>query len=184
VDAVDAEDSWRAHLEESRRQKDEAFRHAPDSPIPPWERASFAGLSYFPPDPRYRFEAPLVEEPRRRVDIERSGGDAVAYVRLGHFELRLPDGEARLALYKTGGHAFLPFRDATSGKETYGAGRYLDPPQLPDGRFEVDFNRAYNPFCAYSEAYSCPFPPAENWLAVPVRAGEKAFAPPSGPSQA
>lgn len=172
---MDEEEAWREALEQGRHEKDQAFRHDPGSPIPPWERPSFKGLAYFPPDPRYRFVVPLVREPHRTLDIQRSGGDVVRYTRLGHFALRLPDGEARLALYESGGHAFLPFRDATSGKETYGAGRYLDPDELPDGRFEVDLNRAYSPFCAYNEAYSCPFPPPENWLKLPVRAGEKAY---------
>ena len=165
--------AWQDALERMRREKDEAFRHDPGSPIPPWERASFRGLSYYPPDPRYRLVVPLVEEPRRTLDIQRSGGDVVRYTRLGHFVLKLPAGEAKLALYESDGHAFLPFRDATSGKETYGAGRYLEPEPQPDGRFEVDLNRAYSPFCAYNEAYSCPFPPPENWLKVPVLAGER-----------
>ena len=172
---MDEESAWREEIAQARKEKDEAFRHDPASPIPPWERRAFRGLSYFPPDPRYRFMATLVAEPHKRLDIQRSGGDVVAYVRLGHFVVRFPDGPAKLALYESDGHAFLPFRDATSGKETYGAGRYLDPPQAPDGRHELDFNQAYNPFCAYSEAYSCPFPPPENWLQVPVRAGEKAY---------
>ncbi len=171
-------DEWREMLEQMRKEKDEAFRHDPGSPLPPHERRSFKGLSYFPVDPRYRFEVGLVEEPRKRLDIQRSGGDVVTYARLGHFRLPLPDGEARLALYESDGHPFLPFRDKTSGKETYGAGRYLDPPQLPDGRHEIDFNQAYNPFCAYSEAYSCPFPPPENWLQVPVKAGERTYGAP------
>ena len=70
---------------------------------------------------------------------------------------------------------FLPFRDATSAHETYGGRRYLDVHPLPDGRMVVDFNYAYSPFCAYSDAWSCPFPPDENHLSVPVRAGERTF---------
>jgi len=163
-------------LERGRKAKDEAFRSDPGSPIPPWERAAFRGLSYYPPDERYRFEVALVKEKPAALDIQRSGGDVVRYMRLGHFALRLPDGDVKLALYESEGHAFVPFRDATSGKETYGAGRYLDPPQVAPGRYLVDFNAAYNPFCAYNEAYSCPFPPPENWLRLPVRAGEKAYA--------
>ncbi|MCI0396478.1 MAG: DUF1684 domain-containing protein, partial [Chloroflexi bacterium] len=73
-----------------------------------------------------------------------------------------------------------PFRDTTNGQETYGAGRYLDSHrpglnQLGPDRFEVDFNYSYNPYCAYSEYYSCPLPPRENWLKVPIRAGEKNY---------
>jgi uncharacterized protein (DUF1684 family) len=82
-----------------------------------------------------------------------------------------------LTLYRgTDGDLFLPLRDATSGDETYGAGRYLEPLMLDDGRVLVDFNYLYNPYCAYNDAWSCPLPPRENWLTVPIRAGEKAFA--------
>jgi len=70
---------------------------------------------------------------------------------------------------------FIPFKDATSGKETYGAARYLEIEETEVGIFLVDFNKAYNPYCAYSEAYSCPFPPRENWLEVAIKAGEKKF---------
>ncbi len=167
---------WQAELEDVRRGKDEAFRDDPDSPIPPGERASFRGLAYYPPDPRYVLELDLVREAPETLDIQRSGGDVVQYTRLGHFELRLPEGTAQLALYESNGHSFLPFRDATSGKDTYGAGRYLDPPEVSPGRFMLDFNHAYNPFCAYNEAYSCPFPPPENWLGFPILAGEKTYA--------
>ena len=78
---------------------------------------------------------------------------------------------------------FVPFRDATSGKESYGAARYLDLEDEPSGEYVLDFNLAYNPYCAYSDDYVCPFPPKENWLTAPVRAGEKAFplhCPPAG----
>jgi uncharacterized protein len=169
-------DPWREHLEQTRREKDEAFRHDPGSPILPHERRSFKGLSYFPLDARYRLDVELVEEPRKALDIQRSAGDVVRYTRLGHFAVTLPDGPIKLALYDSGGHPFLPFRDKTSGKETYGAGRYLDPAQGHDGRYELDFNQAYNPFCAYNESYSCPFPPPENWLHVPVPVGERTYA--------
>ena len=84
--------------------------------------------------------------------------------------------EVTLTLYDTGHPGyFLPFRDATSGTETYGAGRYLDLDRNPDGTLLIDFNLAYNPLCAYNDSYSCPLPPIENWLSVPIRAGEKDF---------
>ena len=73
------------------------------------------------------------------------------------------------------GRFFLPFRDKTSGNETYELGRYLDPQMSPDGHLMIDFNYAYNPYCAYGEGWSCPFPPRENWIEVPIEAGEKMF---------
>lgn len=167
---------WQASIEGDRRGKDEAFRDDPHSPLPTQDRIGFKGLQYFAPDPRYALEADLVREEQTTLEIQRSGGDVVVYTRLGHFALTLPEGECRLALYESDGHPFLPFRDATSGKETYGAGRYLDPPEVAPGRFALDFNQAYNPYCAYNEAYSCPFPPPENWLQIPIRAGEKTYA--------
>jgi len=105
-------------------------------------------------------------------------------VRIGFFEFEIDGTKLRLAAYKSvppPGHRhedhslFVPFLDATSGKETYGAARYLDLEDRRTDDYVLDFNPAYNPYCAYSDAYICPFPPQENWLAVPIRAGEKNF---------
>lgn len=166
-------DDWKQQLTEMRAAKDDAFRFDPGSPIPLYERDAFAGLSYYPPDERFRVVVPLVEERPVRLDIERSAGDVVPYIRRGHLPFKVPMGQGKLALYESNGHAFVPFRDATSGRETYGAGRYLDPLQQDDGRYVLDFNQAYYPFCAYNEAYSCPFPPPENWLTFAIPAGER-----------
>lgn len=170
--------TWEQELERQRRDKDAFFARSPDSPLPAGAREHFRGLAYYAPDARYRFEAALIAGPLRRVVLARSGGDQVEYLRVGTFVLRLPRGEARLAALRAAGRGhqeslFLPFRDATSGRETYGAGRYLDAPAVAEGRWRVDFNLAYHPFCAYSERYTCPLPPRENWLAVPVEAGER-----------
>lgn len=162
--------AWQRELEAMRTSKDNSFRSDPGSPI----RGPFTGLRYFDPDIRYRVEAKLHEEPPRRLLLDRSGGDAVEYKRLGTFEFKLPTGPAKLALYEDPlGNLFLPFRDATSGKETYGAGRYLEPETHDGEGFELDFNRAYHPFCAYNEAYSCPMVPFENQLRISVLAGER-----------
>ncbi len=83
--------------------------------------------------------------------------------------------EAELTLYSNQDGFFLPFADNLAGKETYPAGRYIEPEQLADGKFLVDFNLAYNPYCAYNDAWSCPLTPAENRLKVAIRAGEKIF---------
>lgn len=163
-------------LERTRRDKDRAFRESPHSPIE--DRAAFRGLSYYPeaPELELRLELEHAEE-GELVELPTSAGGVHPYVRSGlvHFEL---DGRPqRLTLFApaegTGGSLFVPFRDPTNGAETYGAGRYLDAELLPDGRVRLDFNRAYHPFCAYSERYRCPFPPPENHLDVPVRAGER-----------
>ena len=106
-----------------------------------------------------------------------STGEAQPFLRWGTFTFAVEGETATLTLYR-GQHDsefFLPLADATSGKESYGAGRYLDVTPLDDGRFLVDFNYAYNPYCAYNSRWSCPIPPAENRLRVPIHAGEKRF---------
>lgn len=182
-------------VEGYRRQKDEAFRRDPRSPLPHPARATFQGLRYYPADPAWRIVARLVPHERpKEVVMQASDGAAKRYENVGHVEVRVPgaSGPVRIQAYRDPhahvhdhghGHAhseplFIPFRDRTSGKETYGAGRYLDvhPLDPHEVEYEVDFNLAYNPFCAYDDAFSCPFPPPENWLQVEIRAGEKTFA--------
>ena len=107
--------------------------------------------------------------------MQTSSGDARAYLRYGRLRFTLDGQDVALTLYADvdSGAFFLPFVDALRGRETYGAGRYLDPEPLADGQFLVDFNLAYNPYCAYNDDWSCPLTPVENWLPVPIRAGEK-----------
>ena len=95
--------------------------------------------------------------------------------RAGTVKFTADGTEATLLAFHQGDELFIPFRDSTSGNETYGAGRYVEAEPLGDGRFELDFNRAYNPYCAYNDAWRCPLPPRENWLTVPIRAGEMSF---------
>ena len=160
-----------------RREKDDFYRTNPESPIPVEVRGGFSGLKYFDYDPRYVQRVPLRRLPVKTVQVGTSDGDTRDYRRVGAFDFQLPEGNVTLQVYDTGhaGSLFLPFRDATSGKETYGAGRYIDLEASPREEFEVDFNLAYNPSCAYNEAYSCPLPPAENWAKVPIRAGVKTY---------
>jgi len=173
---------WEASIESQRHQKDVFFAHHPQSPVPPWERESFQGLDYYPPDPKYRFELELHEHgEKERIRVKVTGGGEQGYVRWGEFRFQMGGQEQRLQAYKRDPgeeRLFVPFRDATSGEETYGAGRYLDldgGDYLGEGKWLLDFNQAYNPWCAYSDAYICPFTPPENWLVVPVRAGEKNY---------
>jgi uncharacterized protein (DUF1684 family) len=97
------------------------------------------------------------------------------YRRFGRFTFTVDGQEAQLTIFTDGQGYFLPFVDAQAGKETYGAGRYLEPEPLPNGKFLVDFNLAYNPYCAYNENWSCPLTPAENRLKVAIRAGEMTY---------
>ena len=166
-----------ADLASFRAQKDRFFASSPDSPIPPDQRAGFAGLRYYPENPGLR----LVVQPEQFAEQEptvmvTSTGGVQEYLRWGRFQLEVGGQTAALTIYYAAwGDYFVPFADTTSGGETYGAGRYLELLERPDGSFVADFNLAYNPYCAYSEDYSCPIPPAENRIAVPIRAGELAY---------
>lgn len=111
-------------------------------------------------------------------ELATSMGDRQAYQSAGRVTFSLDGKDCELFLYRQDDQSdvlFVPFRDATSGKETYASGRYLEVEVGPDGEVEVDFNYAYNPYCAYNESWSCPLPPLENWLMIPIRAGERAF---------
>ena len=178
-----ARDDYAKSIELLRREKDHVFLHEPASPIPEDRRASLKGLPYFPVDPRFRLRARLQRYPTSEpVVLATSKGIPRNMVRYGFFEFEVDGVRQRLDAYKPApvpGHhhedtsLFVPFRDATSGKESYGAARYLDIDESPSGDRILDFNLAYNPYCAYSDDYVCPFPPRENWLTIAIRAGEK-----------
>ncbi|HVC33858.1 MAG TPA: DUF1684 domain-containing protein [Chloroflexota bacterium] len=165
-------------LEEFRLGKDHFFAQSHGSPLTDKQRRRFAGLEYYPENPDLVIEAALEVSPDRgTLTLEATGGDARTYRRAGIVHFTVDGKSAQLTLFEAdeGERLFLPFRDATSGKETYGAGRYLEVSRPQDGCVVVDFNYADNPYCAYNAHWSCPLPPHENWLAVPIRAGEKAF---------
>lgn len=165
---------YAAALAEQRDEKDYHFRNDPYSPIPWEEREGFKGLVYYPPNLELRLTLPLEREAAEPMEFQTSTGAVRHYNRIGTLSFTVEGEAVTLALYEgEEGEFFLPFRDATSGTETYGAGRYLEPIEMEPGSFLVDFNLNYNPYCAYSEDYSCPLPPIENWLKVPIRAGEK-----------
>ena len=174
---------WEKNLETARERKDTFFAQHWQSPIPPQDRTSFKGLEYYPTDPGYRFELELHEHPEKQaVRMAYTKGNEQDFLRWGEFLLKIGGREQALQAYKSSPQEemlFIPFKDATSGKETYGAGRYLDlepeRDRTADGKWILDFNQAYNPWCVYSEAYTCPFVPIENWLEVPIQAGEKDY---------
>lgn len=176
-------DQWKKQIELERTQKDRFFASHPQSPLPREERRAFEGLAYWPPDPEYRFDIELHEHDKKEViRVADTGGQERSLWRWGEFRFPISGRQCVLQVYKsdpTEKSLFLPFRDATSGKESYGAGRYLDlDPErhlTSDGRWIVDLNEAYNPWCAYSENYVCPFVPPENSLEIAIRAGEKRY---------
>ena len=163
-------------LENFRAEKDDFFARHPQSPLTAAQKRTFTGLRYFDENPALRLTLTVdLFSAREQIEIQTSTGDARVYVRFGRFKFLVDGQEAELTIYETEHGFFLPFVDSLAGAETYPAGRYLDPELLPGGRFLVDFNLAYNPYCAYNDAWSCPLTPFENRLKVPIRAGEKIF---------
>jgi uncharacterized protein (DUF1684 family) len=167
-----------------RAAKDRLFATHPSSPVPAADRRDFRGLAYWRHAPELTFRLRLEPDPEApRLDVPRSGaGPAMPYARLGWVSFEVEGTPARLAVYwlnEYAGGIFVPFRDATSGTETYGGGRYLlDSAKGADLGSEgdelvVDFNYAYHPSCVYDPVWSCPLAPSENWLRVPIRAGER-----------
>jgi uncharacterized protein (DUF1684 family) len=159
-----------------RKERDRIFA-GHHSPLDQDRRAGFTGLAYFDPAPDLVFRVPVEPVERTRIRVQTSDGAERVHERAGIVRVEVDGEETSLTLYDTGHPGyFVPFRDATSGGETYGAGRYLDIEPNSDGTVTIDFNLAYNPLCAYSDAYSCPLPPVENWLSVAITAGERAYA--------
>lgn len=166
-----------SQLDAFRAAKDRFFKEHPQSPLTEEQRAAFAGLRYFPERPELRLALPV--EPfadESTIVMQTSTGDAQEYRRLGRLRFTVDGQEAILTLFADeAGGLFLPFADALAGQETYGAGRYLEPEPLADGRVLLDFNLAYNPYCAYNDEWSCPLTPPENRLRLAIRAGERLF---------
>jgi uncharacterized protein (DUF1684 family) len=163
-------------LKEFRVEKDEFFGSHSQSPLSREQKKKFKGLNYFTEDPALRKEVVVEVFPlQESVSIQTTGGEPQTYFRYGRFKFEIEGRDAALTLYASQDGFFLPFVDSLAGKETYPAGRYIEVEQLPDEKFLVDFNLAYNPYCAYNENWSCPLTPPENRLKVPIRAGEKIF---------
>jgi len=162
-------------LIELRAQKDKFFREHPQSPLTPAQQETFNGLRYFMPMKQFTLDVDVtVFEKPDNVPVQTTTGETRWYLRWGEFTFDVGGEEARLTIYKMPpDNYFLPFVDALAGEETYPAGRYLEPVQIEENRFRVDFNQAYNPYCAYGDGWSCPITPAENRLSVAISAGEK-----------
>jgi uncharacterized protein (DUF1684 family) len=161
-------------LEEFRKAKDGFFAADPHSPLTAEQKQAFTGLSYFPENPDLRLELPVEAFPEKtKIQMQTSTGDVQTYTRQGQIRFTVDGQDAALTVYGDAHGYFIPFADALAGEQTYGAGRYLEPHATEDGQLLVDFNFAYNPYCAYNNRFSCPLTPAENRLKVPVRAGEK-----------
>jgi uncharacterized protein (DUF1684 family) len=199
MDSPDEVSAYVSALEEERREKDAFFARSPHSPIPAPQRRGFTGLRYFPPDPALRVVATVESlASGGTYMMQTSDNDVREYEVYALLRFTLDGQERHLTAYRTPDAEedeawFVPFRDAQAGKETYGAGRYLEiePPHAHEHehghkheagagegseRVIIDFNLAYNPYCAYSPYYSCPLPPPENTLPIAIRAGEMTYA--------
>jgi uncharacterized protein len=176
-----------AEIAEERRLKDRFMAEHPESPFVDAQVPGFSGLRYYPPDLKYRVSAVLERADPPQYAYLRTNRDNQAEMRLvGRLRFRLGKQSLSLAMYHASGSAstsvFVPFRDGTSGKETYGPGRYLTVELNETDAYDLDFNRAFNPYSAYTDSFECSFPPAENDLPIPIQAGEKVWAAERNPS--
>lgn len=159
-------------IDEWRAEKDRLFKLDEHSPLTEAQKATFDGLTYYDYNPDLDLTVTVTRfDPADTVQVMTTTNEIRNYRRYGEFTFDVAGQTARLTIYETPHGFFLPFVDAND--ETYPAGRYIDPEPLDATRFHVDFNMAYNPFCAYNEHFSCPLTPPENRLSVAIRAGEK-----------
>jgi uncharacterized protein (DUF1684 family) len=167
-----------AQILAERAEKD-AFFQKSDEPIPQNRKAELLPLSYFPVDPDYNVGASLKPEASDTVvSIQTSTGTPRQMRRVGELEFVLKGRPLKLAVFVEANapnldHLLVLFSDLTSGTETYAAGRYIDLNRNASGLYELDFNRAYQPYCYYNDSYECPYPPRENRLQIPIHAGER-----------
>lgn len=163
-------------LLQDRKEKEEFFRLSDRSPLTDEQKLTFTGLRYFPENPALSFRLPVeAASTARSVKLRTSAGDLQEHEHRGSIRFVVGGKECTLQVYGSGHGYFIPFVDATAPSETYGAGRYLEAHAHGDGLLHVDFNLAYNPYCAYNDRWSCPLPPTENRLTVRIEAGEKSF---------
>jgi uncharacterized protein (DUF1684 family) len=168
-------------LQKFRAEKDSFLQASPRSPIKKEDRRVFRHLNYYAVNPAFVVKATLHrnENPPSLIITTTTGEnrDAINY---GTLEFTLLGRRLHLSVFKFSDRRgeqslFVPFRDSTSANETYGAGRYIDLDENETGQHVLDFNRAYNPYCAYNENYSCPIPPRENRLPIAITAGEEVY---------
>ena len=166
-------------VEQARAEKDRFFAEDPESPVPAARRAALLPLKYFPVDPNFSVPASLKLNDQRPVfEMPTSTGTIRKMQLVGSLQFALQGQPMSLGAFVEDGVTeittlFVPFADMTTGNETYPAGRYLDLHPTSTGFYLIDFNKAYNPSCAFSDAYECPYPPPSNRLKIAIRAGEK-----------
>ncbi len=180
VPSLQVAQTYAERIETERKEKNDFFRADAESPLRSSQKKNFEGLTYFAPNEDFRFEATLDFEPFREAEpimLATSTGEQEKVTPRAVANFSKDGVQVSATLYALEGESdfFLPFRDATAGKTTYPAGRYLEIENNGDVTITLDFNRAYNPYCAYSDRYSCPLPPQENHLPIAIEAGEKTY---------
>ncbi len=172
--------AYRERIADMRADNEAFLKNASNSPFNQYD-ITYRGLDYFPIDRDYRVVAKIQRlSSREYVTIQNSDGTADRYLRFAYLDFQLKGGSHRLVVLKKSGmgpmnQLLLAFADATSGDSTYGGGRYLELTALKGDQVMLDFNLAFNPYCAYAASFLCPLPPRENLLEVAIEAGEKDY---------
>lgn len=187
----ESDEAYAAKIELKRKENHSFFRNSEESPLSSEEKKLFKGLQYYPADKKYRVTAKLTPvKANKMLIVPTSNGEDRKYIKHSFAEFELDGQWHKLLLLqnfdkKDGMELFLAFADATNGEETYGGGRYLDLALFKPGAKQVtlDFNLAYNPYCVFNYDYSCPLPPQENLLDIPIHAGEQNYIPAKGHSK-
>lgn len=178
------EPAYVQEIEKDREEKDRFMRTSPESPFAAAPE-DYKGLEYYPPDIKYRIIANLEPiQQKKTVILSTNDGKEQRYIEYAYADFKIDGVENRLLILEIAdmgpfrGKLFLAFGDETSARETYGAGRYLDVTKNPGSNtIKLDFNLAYNPYCAYNDSFTCPLPPRQNILTIPIKAGEKLYHP-------
>jgi uncharacterized protein (DUF1684 family) len=166
-----------------RKERDAFFKNHQRSPLLPQDKRHFKGLKYYSFDPQYVLSGQIerfvfhINNPKYYATFLTNKGTNKRYLRYGKFHFTLNGKEYTIEIYKSilSDYLFIPFKDKTNEKETYGGGRYIDAEILPDYKMALDFNMAYHPSCAYNEKFVCVLPPRENMMDIEIRAGEKNY---------
>ncbi|MCU0471432.1 MAG: DUF1684 domain-containing protein [Arcicella sp.] len=174
-DSSSGNDAYSKTIQDLRNQKDTFLKTDKESPIT--NKAVFKGLKYFEINPSFKVNGTLDKfSSDQTTNISMTGGGAEEYEAYGNVSFEVEGVKYSLKIFKTPeGNLFLPFKDLTTNKETYGAGRYLDfgVNDVKNNQLVIDFNKAYQPYCAYNEAFTCPITPAENFINAAIKAGER-----------
>lgn len=176
-----SEEHYIGEIEKHRTEYNAFLRNGGQSPFKDAAlRAAFTGLDYFEINPDYRVKASFEKvDAIEYVELELNNNEKRRYQKKGYAVFTLEEQPQRLLVLQSMSpedeELFIPFYDETSAFTTYGGGRYVHPEMLPNGKIEIDFNKAYNPYCAYNHEYVCPLPPSQNKITVKVEAGEKKY---------